>query len=91
MKPADEMLEDERRLMELVGRVFAAADPRDVEDFLRRFAAYTGAFDHRAIGDATTRDIMLGRRQAFFWIADHLQLDLANCWPRYLTPVNPPR
>jgi len=79
-----EMIEAERVLQNLVARVFGAADPGDVDQFLRELAGFTMAFHREAVVDPSLRDIYQGRRQVFFWLADHLKLDLAVCWPRYL-------
>lgn len=80
----DRMIEEQRKLQDLMARVFAGAHEGDKEAFLIAFADWSQAFNHQAIADPALRDIMQGRRQAFFWLADHLQLPLATCWPRYL-------
>ena len=77
-------LQKEEMLQALLGRVFGAAEPEDVDAFLREFAEWAGAFEWRSDTDPTMRDIKQGRRAAFYWLADHLRLDLAACHQRYL-------
>lgn len=75
---------EELALQELTARVFKGASAADLEDWLTRYAEHCGAFSRHEHENQFRANMMAGRRQAFFWLADHLKLDLATCYPRYL-------
>ncbi len=79
-----EVLQAEQALIELTARVFKGADPGDLEDWLIKFAEHCTAFSRHEHENQFLANVCAGRRQAFFWLADHLKLDLPSCYPRYL-------
>ena len=89
MGPEDKVADRERAVQEALLRVFEGRDD-DKQLLLEAFAEWTQAFNCEAHADPTMRDILQGRRQAFFWLADRLQLPLAQVYARYLTEMENP-
>ncbi len=79
-----EAIDAERALQELTARVFKGASESDLEEWLARYAEFCGAFSRHLHENQFNANVVAGRGQAFFWLADHLQLSLAVCYPRYL-------
>ena len=85
-----EAIKAELALQELTARVFKGARESDMEDWLTQFGEFCAAFSRHEHENQFNANVVAGRRQAFYWVADHLQLSLAVCYPRYLRPTPAP-
>ena len=82
-----EEIKAELVLQELTARVFKGASEGDMEEWLTKFSEFCGAFSRHEHENQFSANVVAGRRQAFFWVADHLIVPLAVCYPRYLRPI----
>lgn len=82
-----EVIQSELELQELTARVFKGASESDMDAWLTVFGEFCGAFSRHENENQFSATIVAGRRQAFYWVADHLRLPLAVCYPRYLRPI----